>query len=206
MRRNLKLIQDGDQPSPPPAQPPPRGYWTYRTFDEDALETSSSSCCFWGVFVVFFGILLIMFLVYWLVPYPYPYYPPLPPPVKTTEGGQAVPGLGLGMGAVEDINRHDADAAACGPGEVHNTTSQACQMRVVYPSAVDGTLYNNTVNPCVSFYEHACGSWLAFNKNRLGAVKRIDRSFGYVQRQNKRWLKMLVLSRTDLPTHQFYAR
>lgn len=72
----------------------------------------------------------------------------------------------------------------------------------MYPSAVDGTLYNYSVNPCESFYEHACGSWLSFNARR--GLPRVDRSFGYVQRQNKAWLKHQVLTRLDSPLNHFY--
>lgn len=102
MRRHLKLINDVEQEPVPKVDPqhplPPKvkGYWVYRTVvEEEVADTAgSTSWCFWGLFVFFFIIILAMFLVYWLVPYPYYYPPPLPPPVKTSEGGQAIPGLG----------------------------------------------------------------------------------------------------------------
>lgn len=201
-RQHFRLIQE-DPPGPPPSAPkePPKGYWVYHTLEQDP-SCGSTSVCFWAFVIISFLIFIGLFLVYWLVPYPY-YYPPPPPPppVKVSEGGGAIPGLGVG--AVEDLNRASS-LTSCGPGEVYDINTHTCEVRVMFPSATDATLFKDSTHPCVSFYDHACGSWNTYNYNRLSSdIPRIDRSFGSVQRKNKQWLKTHIYH--DARLKNFYA-
>lgn len=185
MKRNRLINDGGEKSSPPPAEAGttyPRGQWVYQEYDPVCSTTSG---CIWAGFIIFFVIILAMFLVFWLVPYPY--YPPPPPLVKvytTSEGGQAIPGLGRDLLESPD---------ACGPGEFYNKTR--CQLKVVYPLVVEGTIINYTVNPCESFYDHACGMWNEYNARvRLPTAPggKLDRSFGHVNKMNRHWFHRVL--------------
>lgn len=88
---------------------------------------------------------------------------------------------------------------------MYNTSTHLCQPRL---GALDSELFDRTVNPCDSFYQHTCGAWLAHYKPLVDAEqspRRVDRSFGYVQRYNAHVLTKIIEEHIGGPVFNFYS-
>jgi len=99
-----------------------------------------------------------------------------------------------GMRIATKMHRTDVE---CGPGEEYNRTIAYCMPKVKVPQAMEDELIDRTVQPCESFYRHACGKFLAWHGTAAGGAA--DRSFSSAWHANWYTVKKLIMDSVQAP-------
>jgi predicted metalloendopeptidase len=160
--------------------------------------------CMWIMLVVVLVFFVAGFFIIWYVPPPgHARIPANTPMAHSSTSGMVIPSLGN----VDLAAAAGAVPSSCGgvTWEVYNTSTHLCQPRL---GALDSELFDRTVNPCDSFYQHTCGAWVAHYKPLVDAEqvpRRVDRSFGYVQRYNAHVLTKIIEEHIGGPVFNFYS-
>jgi predicted metalloendopeptidase len=167
------------------------------------------------MWIMFFVIVLFfiagIFIVWYVPPPGSARIPANTPMAHSSTSGMVIPALGnVDLGSSDGlaaVTASQVSPSSCGgvTWEVYNTTTHMCQPRL---GALDSELFDRTVNPCDSFYQHTCGSWLAHYKPLVDAEqtpRRVDRSFGYVQRYNAHVLTKIIEEHVGGPVFNFYS-
>ncbi len=213
MDANVKkqLLKDPEQPE----NPRPKAFKERTNYNYNhnyyytsaaAKDESHVDSCTWFMFFVVILFFLGIFLIVWFVPYHSTASARFPDGVNAETGssGEMIPGLG-NVASASNLVTHTMTAADCGAWENYNASSQMCQPKTFIPVGVDSSLFDRNINQCESFYNHTCGSWLKYNEARLQAGRRVDRTFGYLQRLNKYTLNQIIeQSEPTSAIFQFY--
>lgn len=191
---------------PQQQQPPPQtGYYVY--YENMAPVRSDGWGCMWIMFFVIVVFFIAGIFIVWYVPPPgSARIPANTPMAHSSTSGMVIPALG-NVDMSSSSSSVSLPSSSCGgvTWDIYNTTTHLCRPRL---GALDSELFDRTVNPCDSFYQHTCGAWLAHYKPMVDAEqtpRRVDRSFGYVQRYNAHVLTKIIESHVGGPVFNFYS-
>ena len=96
------------------------------------------------------------------------------------------------------IYRSRSNDNECQQGEYYDVEIQECLPNIRTPSALDGSIIDNSVAPCDDFYRMSCGRWLDSHEDE-------SRSFNSIFKRNQHLIASLITqSDPEGPVRKFY--
>ena len=152
------------------------------------LHTSdiTENGCFW-LFVLFL-LALFVSIFFWGAPYYHHHHHPAAAAPTTAN---AEPNPGYYMKHQRNGRQHAPEH--CSAGETWDAEVELCGPTLRTPLALEPAIMNNSMAPCVSFYESMCGKYIATHTNE-------NRAFTYGWRRTRQRLRRLIVNGTATTT------